>query len=109
MLRRDPYEVFLIEGHTDAVGSYYSNQLLSERRAASLKRLLVNLPRTKHALLFLLCSFSAKSPLRSFVCDKRYNSSLPTPFPPSNFKFHVSHGKDRHPRGTVHVLDFREK
>ncbi len=41
MLRREPYEVFLIEGHTDAVGSYYSNQLLSERRAASLKRLLV--------------------------------------------------------------------
>ena len=41
MLRRDPYEVFLIEGHTDAVGSNYSNQLLSERRAASLKRALV--------------------------------------------------------------------
>ena len=41
MLRRDPYEVFLIEGHTDAVGSHYSNQLLSERRAAALKRALV--------------------------------------------------------------------
>lgn len=31
---------FLIEGHTDAVGSRDSNQLLSERRAASLKRVL---------------------------------------------------------------------
>jgi outer membrane protein OmpA-like peptidoglycan-associated protein len=33
---------FLIEGHTDAVGSRQSNQVLSERRAASLKRLLVS-------------------------------------------------------------------
>src|SRR5690606_5968209 len=32
---------FLIEGHTDAVGSAQSNQLLSERRAESLKRVLV--------------------------------------------------------------------
>lgn len=32
---------FLIEGHTDAVGSRGSNQVLSERRAASLKRVLV--------------------------------------------------------------------
>jgi outer membrane protein OmpA-like peptidoglycan-associated protein len=31
---------FLIEGHTDAVGSRDSNQILSERRAQSLKRLL---------------------------------------------------------------------
>ena len=33
--------VFLIEGHTDAVGSASSNQILSERRAESLKRVLV--------------------------------------------------------------------
>lgn len=32
---------FLIEGHTDAVGSREANQVLSERRAASLKRVLV--------------------------------------------------------------------
>ena len=32
---------FLIEGHTDAVGSRESNQILSERRAGSLKRVLV--------------------------------------------------------------------
>ena len=31
----------LIEGHTDAVGSFSSNQRLSEARAASLKRVLV--------------------------------------------------------------------
>lgn len=33
---------FLIEGHTDAVGSAASNQILSERRANSLKAVLVN-------------------------------------------------------------------
>ena len=33
--------VFLIEGHTDAVGSFGSNQDLSERRANSLRRVLV--------------------------------------------------------------------
>lgn len=33
---------FLIEGHTDAVGSRQSNQILSERRAESLKRILVS-------------------------------------------------------------------
>ncbi len=41
MLRRRPGTVVLIEGHTDAVGSHYSNQRLSERRARSLKRTLV--------------------------------------------------------------------
>lgn len=51
MLRRNPYELFLIEGHTDAVGSRYSNQILSEKRARSLRRVLVRrfgIPR--HAL-----------------------------------------------------------
>lgn len=38
ILRRNPREVFLIEGHTDAVGSYASNLALSERRALSLAR-----------------------------------------------------------------------
>ena len=41
LLRRRRHAVFLIEGHTDAVGSFESNQILSERRAASLKRVLV--------------------------------------------------------------------
>lgn len=41
ILRRQPRAAILIEGHTDAVGSFASNQLLSERRAESLKRTLV--------------------------------------------------------------------
>jgi outer membrane protein OmpA-like peptidoglycan-associated protein len=41
ILRRQPRARILIEGHTDAVGSFASNQLLSEQRAASLKRTLV--------------------------------------------------------------------
>lgn len=41
MLRRDRRQVFLVEGHTDAVGSWSSNQRLSEARAASLKTVLV--------------------------------------------------------------------
>ena len=41
ILRRDPDARVLIEGHTDAVGSFGSNQVLSEQRAASLKRTLV--------------------------------------------------------------------
>lgn len=42
IMRRKRDEVFLIEGHTDAVGSRYNNQLLSERRAQSLKNVLVH-------------------------------------------------------------------
>ena len=41
LLRRRRGARFLIEGHTDAVGSAYSNQILSERRAESLKWVLV--------------------------------------------------------------------
>ena len=41
LLRRRRHAVFLIEGHTDAVGSAASNQILSERRAESLKWVLV--------------------------------------------------------------------
>lgn len=41
VLRRNPRAKILIEGHTDAVGSAESNQVLSERRAESLKRVLV--------------------------------------------------------------------
>ncbi len=41
ILRRNPDEIFLIEGHTDAVGSRASNYALSDRRAASIRRVLV--------------------------------------------------------------------
>ena len=41
MLRRRPGSRFLIEGHTDAVGSDHSNLVLSESRAASLRNALV--------------------------------------------------------------------
>ena len=41
ILRRDRREVFLIEGHTDAVGTFAANQRLSEARADSLRRVLV--------------------------------------------------------------------
>jgi outer membrane protein OmpA-like peptidoglycan-associated protein len=41
MMQRREGEVFLIEGHTDAVGSRQANQRLSEARAVSLKRDLV--------------------------------------------------------------------
>ncbi len=36
MIEEDPSEVFLVEGHTDAVGSAASNLILSDRRAESL-------------------------------------------------------------------------
>ena len=42
LLRRRPRTKVLVEGHTDAVGSAGSNLALSERRAESLKRTLVN-------------------------------------------------------------------
>jgi outer membrane protein OmpA-like peptidoglycan-associated protein len=40
ILGYNPDEIFLIEGHTDAVGSYGSNLRLSRRRARSLRRVL---------------------------------------------------------------------
>jgi outer membrane protein OmpA-like peptidoglycan-associated protein len=41
-LRRRPFEAFLLEGHTDAVGSRAYNQTLSRRRAASVRRTLID-------------------------------------------------------------------
>jgi len=40
VIQRDPTETFLIEGHTDAVGSAESNLLLSDRRAESVANIL---------------------------------------------------------------------
>ena len=39
--RRNPGELFLLEGHTDAVGSRRANLRLSIQRARSLRRVLV--------------------------------------------------------------------
>lgn len=41
MIQRRGGARFLLEGHTDAVGSDYANQILSEQRAASLRQVLV--------------------------------------------------------------------
>jgi len=43
LIERNPGEVFLIEGHTDAVGSDGSNLELSDRRAETVARLLTDL------------------------------------------------------------------
>ncbi|MEO8242883.1 MAG: OmpA family protein [bacterium] len=41
MIKRNPNEVFLVEGHTDAVGSAASNLALSDRRAESVAKALI--------------------------------------------------------------------
>ena len=41
VLQKDPYEKFLIEGYTDAVGNNDSNLLLSEERAAAVQSALI--------------------------------------------------------------------
>lgn len=43
LIERNPGEVFLIEGHTDAIGSDESNLGLSDRRAETVARLLTDL------------------------------------------------------------------
>ncbi|MDK4722983.1 MULTISPECIES: OmpA family protein [Rhizobium] len=42
IVKRDPTETFLIEGHTDAVGSAESNLILSDRRAESVANVLTD-------------------------------------------------------------------
>jgi outer membrane protein OmpA-like peptidoglycan-associated protein len=42
LLDKNPGEVFLIEGHTDAVGSDVSNLVLSDQRAATVARILTD-------------------------------------------------------------------
>ncbi|MEO8668178.1 MAG: OmpA family protein [Bauldia sp.] len=42
IIQRDPNEVYLIEGHTDAVGSDLANLALSDRRAESVAEILTN-------------------------------------------------------------------
>jgi outer membrane protein OmpA-like peptidoglycan-associated protein len=42
MLEDNPAETFLIEGHTDAVGSDQSNLILSDARATTVARILTD-------------------------------------------------------------------
>ena len=42
IIKRDPTETFLIEGHTDAVGSAQSNLILSDQRAESVANVLTD-------------------------------------------------------------------
>jgi len=42
LLERNPAETFLIEGHTDAVGSETANLVLSDSRAATVARILTD-------------------------------------------------------------------
>ncbi|NNF81095.1 MAG: OmpA family protein [Rhizobiales bacterium] len=42
IIQEDPREIFLIEGHTDAVGSDLSNLALSDRRAETIARILTD-------------------------------------------------------------------
>jgi outer membrane protein OmpA-like peptidoglycan-associated protein len=42
VLKRDPTETFLIEGHTDAVGSDQSNLILSDQRAESVANVMTD-------------------------------------------------------------------
>jgi outer membrane protein OmpA-like peptidoglycan-associated protein len=43
LLNKNPAETFLIEGHTDAVGSDQSNLILSDKRAESVANVLTDL------------------------------------------------------------------
>jgi outer membrane protein OmpA-like peptidoglycan-associated protein len=42
IIKKDPTETFLIEGHTDAVGTPQSNLVLSDKRAESVANVLTD-------------------------------------------------------------------
>ena len=79
MLDRNPGEVFLIEGHTDAVGSDFSNLVLSDNRAATVARILTdfydipaeNLVTQGYGERFLKVKTDAAEPLNRRVVIKR--------------------------------------
>jgi outer membrane protein OmpA-like peptidoglycan-associated protein len=79
LLDRDPGEVFLIEGHTDAVGSDVANLVLSDNRAATVARILTdfydippeNLVTQGYGERFLKVKTDAAEPLNRRVTIKR--------------------------------------
>lgn len=79
MLDRNPGEVFLIEGHTDAVGSDISNLVLSDNRAATVARILTdfydipaeNLVTQGYGERFLKVKTDVAEPLNRRVVIKR--------------------------------------
>jgi outer membrane protein OmpA-like peptidoglycan-associated protein len=79
MLDKDPGEVFLIEGHTDAVGSDVSNLVLSDQRAATVARILTdfyeipaeNLVTQGYGKRYLKVQTQAAEPLNRRVTIKR--------------------------------------
>lgn len=79
MLQRNPGEVFLIEGHTDAVGSDVSNLVLSDQRASTVARILSdfydippeNLVTQGYGERYLKVKTEAAEPLNRRVVVKR--------------------------------------
>jgi len=79
LLDRNPAEVFLIEGHTDAVGSDVSNLVLSDQRAATVARILTdfyeippeNLVTQGYGERYLKVKTEAAEPLNRRVTVKR--------------------------------------
>ncbi len=79
LLDRNPGEVFLIEGHTDATGSDVANLILSDNRAATVARILTdfydippeNLVTQGYGERFLKVKTEAAEPLNRRVTIKR--------------------------------------
>lgn len=79
LLKRNPGEVFLIEGHTDAVGSDVSNLVLSDNRASTVARILTdfydippeNLVTQGYGERFLKVKTDGPEPLNRRVTIKR--------------------------------------
>ena len=79
LLDKNPGEVFLIEGHTDAVGSDVSNLVLSDQRAATVARILTdfydipaeNLVTQGYGERYLKVNTEAAEPINRRVTIKR--------------------------------------
>jgi outer membrane protein OmpA-like peptidoglycan-associated protein len=84
LLQRNPGEVFLIEGHTDAVGSDVANLVLSDQRAATVARILTdfydippeNLVTQGYGERYLKVQTDGPEPLNRRVTVKRITSLI---------------------------------